>query len=194
MNKRENSIWDQMENSLKDSFKDPDVQQYIHLAHLRHAKWMTNVKEVSPTRLKTIRDTILPRVALYAVLKEDGQNADKIMDHYVRTVAGPRMHQMYAKMEKVPGFWFLFKNLFKAITDKSDNWVCESRKEKDRLYLNIHKCLWNDICNEVGYPECCRFFCECDNYTYGGLKKMGFARTQTLGTGGELCDFVMYKK
>ena len=37
-------------------------------------------------------------------------------------------------------------------------------------------------------------FCECDNYTYGGLKKMGFTRTQTLGTGGELCDFIMYRK
>ena len=42
--------------------------------------------------------------------------------------------------------------------------------------------------------EACRFFCECDNYTYGDLKKVGFARTQTLGTGGEKCDFRFYKK
>ena len=45
-----------------------------------------------------------------------------------------------------------------------------------------------------GAPEACRFFCECDNYTYGDLKKVGFARTQTLGTGGEKCDFRFYKK
>jgi len=101
---------------------------------------------------------------------------------------------MYAKAEKIPGFWTLFTGVFKRVTDKSDYWICESRKDGDRFYLDIHKCLWHDTCSEVGYPECCRFFCECDNYTYGGLKKIGFSRTQTLGTGGEKCDFVMYRK
>ena len=194
MNKREKYVWDQMQTFLKISYKDPEAQQYIHSAQVRHTHWMSNIKGASPSQLKTIRNTILPRVALYAVLKEDGQDADAILDQYVSEVAGPMMHQMYAKMEKVPGFWLIFKNLFKIITDKSDNWVCESRKEKDKLYLDIHKCLWHDTCVEVGYPECCRFFCECDNYTYGGLKKVGFTRTQTLGTGGKLCDFVMYRK
>lgn len=46
----------------------------------------------------------------------------------------------------------------------------------------------------AGCPEACRFFCECDNYAFGDLKKVGFRRTQTLGTGGDCCDFHFYKK
>lgn len=34
-----------------------------------------------------------------------------------------------------------------------------------------HKCLWHETCLECGYPEACRFFCKCDEYTYGDLKK-----------------------
>ncbi|MCR4731384.1 MAG: L-2-amino-thiazoline-4-carboxylic acid hydrolase, partial [Saccharofermentans sp.] len=30
--------------------------------------------------------------------------------------------------------------------------------------------------------------------TYGNLKKLGFTRSQTLGKGGECCDFHFYKK
>ena len=37
-------------------------------------------------------------------------------------------------------------------------------------------------------------FCEVDNATYGGLRKLGFARTQTLGYGGDCCDFHFFKK
>ena len=29
---------------------------------------------------------------------------------------------------------------------------------------------------------------------YGGLKKLGFTRTQTLGTGGTCCDFHFFRK
>ncbi|MCR5094814.1 MAG: L-2-amino-thiazoline-4-carboxylic acid hydrolase [Lachnospiraceae bacterium] len=184
----------QMGSFLGSRYEPSEVRRYIRSAQEQYEKWIKSMDEPSSSRLKTMKNTILPRVALYAALKEDDQNADAVLDDYVRDVAGPMMHQMYARMEKIPGFWVIFKNLLKIITDKSDKWECESRKEKDRLYLNIRKCLWHDTCTRVGYPECCRFFCECDNYTYGGLKKMGFTRTQTLGTGGELCDFVMYRK
>lgn len=32
-------------------------------------------------------------------------------------------------------------------------------------------------------------FCDVDDVTYGGLKKIGFTRTKTLGYGGDCCDF-----
>lgn len=36
-------------------------------------------------------------------------------------------------------------------------------------------------------------FCDVDNVTYGGLKKLGFSRTKTLGYGEDCCDFHFYK-
>ena len=34
-----------------------------------------------------------------------------------------------------------------------------------------------------------RLFCDVDDVTYGGLNKIGFSRTKTLGYGGDCCDF-----
>ena len=76
MNKREKYVWDQMQTFLKTSYKDPEAQQYIHSAQVRHTHWMSNIKGASPSQLKTIRNTILPRVALYAVLKEYNGTVD----------------------------------------------------------------------------------------------------------------------
>jgi len=194
MTKREKHVWASLESELNKTFDSSTAESVLRTAKNQHAQWMIMTKETSRSRLKMIREGILPRVAVYGALKERGLLADEFMDRYVREVAGPMMHGMYAKAEKIPGFWTLFTGVFKRVTDKSDYWICESRKDGDRFYLDIHKCLWHDTCSEVGYPECCRFFCECDNYTYGGLKKIGFSRTQTLGTGGEKCDFVMYRK
>lgn len=33
-----------------------------------------------------------------------------------------------------------------------------------------------------------------DDVSYGGLRKMGFSRTKTLGYGGDCCDFHFFKK
>lgn len=38
------------------------------------------------------------------------------------------------------------------------------------------------------------YFCDSDDITYRNLRKVGFRRTQTLGKGGEWCDFEFYRK
>ena len=194
MTKRKLFVWEQMKELLIKELGAEKGEEYLAAAKQKYDDWMSKTKETSPSRLKTMQESIIPRIATYAVLKENGHDADRILDDYVQNVAGPLMHDTYAKAEKLPGFWTVFKTGFIRITRKSDRWECESRKEKDRFFLDIHKCLWYDTYVECGYPEVCRFFCDCDNYTYGGLDKIGFNRTQTLGTGGEKCDFMVYKK
>ena len=72
--------------------------------------------------------------------------------------------------------------------------IVRFEEQPEEFDLTIHQCLWHDTCVSCGCPEVCRFFCECDNYAFGDLKKVGFRRTQTLGTGGDCCDFHFYKK
>ncbi len=49
-------------------------------------------------------------------------------------------------------------------------------------------------CRENGCPELCPLFCDVDDVTYGGLHKLGFSRTKTLGCGGDCCDFRFFKR
>ena len=151
-------------------------------------------RETSPSRRETMRTTILPRTAVYTVLKHRGLDAEKLMEKYLREVQGPTARDQYARLEWVPRFFEIFRWAFRKATASSDAWDSTFEAEKDRFDLTIHKCLWYDTCVECGCPEACRFFCECDNYSFGELKKVGFRRTQTLGTGGDCCDFHFYKK
>ena len=150
--------------------------------------------ETSPSRRETMRTTILPRTAVYTVLKRRGLDAEKLMEKYLREVQGPTARDQYAGLEWVPRFFEIFRWAFRKATASSDAWNSTFEAEKDRFDLTIRKCLWYDTCVECGCPEACRFFCECDNYSFGELKKVGFRRTQTLGTGGDCCDFHFYKK
>lgn len=44
---------------------------------------------------------------------------------YTRMVVGSAMHAVYAKAEKVPIFYAIFKALFGMVTRKSDAWVSD---------------------------------------------------------------------
>ncbi len=158
------------------------------------AAFLAASQETSPSRRETMRTTILPRTAVYTVLKRRGLDAEKLMEKYLREVQGPTARDQYAGLEWVPRFFEIFRWAFRKATASSDAWDSTFEAEKDRFDLTIHKCLWYDTCVECGCPEACRFFCECDNYSFGELKKVGFRRTQTLGTGGDCCDFHFYKK
>ena len=158
------------------------------------AAFLAASPETSPFRRETMRTTILPRTAVYTVLKRRGLDAEKLMEKYLREVQGPTARDQYAGLEWVPRFFEIFRWAFRKATASSDAWDSTFEAEKDRFDLTIRKCLWYDTCVECGCPEACRFFCECDNYSFGELKKVGFRRTQTLGTGGDCCDFHFYKK
>ena len=192
--KKEAQTWAQLEKYLVQELGRDSASVILTESQAKARAFLTASDESSPTRRATIQDTILPRVATYLALKEAGQDAEDLMERYTRMVVGPAMHAFYAKAEKVPFFYAIFKTLFGMVTRKSDAWASDFAAQKGQFTLDIHQCLWYDTCCACGAPEACRFFCACDNYTYGNLKKVGFARTQTLGTGGNKCDFQFYKK
>ena len=98
------------------------------------------------------------------------------------------------KMECVPGFYAIYSSVFLRIMRTADLWESEQSCGKGSFDVTIKKCLWHTACAENGCAELCRLFCDADNVTYGGLKKIGFARTKTLGYGGDCCDFHFFKK
>ena len=62
-------------------------------------------------------------------------------------------------------------------------------KEKGRFRMDITECPYNKYLTELGCPELTQLFCRNDEYLYGSLPGLRFTREQTLGTGGEKCDF-----
>lgn len=155
-----------------------------------------NTKNKTPNQIKTLNNTILPRIALYKALNEfySQDKAYSIVKKYMYEVIGKNKNKSMKIMEKVPCFYFLYSKIFIHIMKTID--LQKSNTEYNKKYYNttITKCLWHDACVENGCPELCRLFCDVDNITYDGLKKIGFSRTKTLGYGKDECDFHFYKK
>ena len=156
-----------------------------------------NIKNKSKNQTKTLIQTILPRIALYKAMSNGEFTEEKVyqyMQKYMIDVVAKKKHSSTAKMEKIPGFYAIYSKIFLKIVRTTDLWESVQNHDKDHFDVTMKKCLWHTACVENGCEKLCRLFCDVDNITYGGLKKLGFSRTKTLGYGGDCCDFHFYKK
>ena len=156
-----------------------------------------NTKGKTENQMKTLIQTILPRIALYKSLQAEGLSDDdvyKYMRKYMLEIVAAKKHSSTAKMEIVPGFYAIYSRVFLKIMQTTDLQESVQEHGKDYFNVTITKCLWHTACVENGCGELCRLFCDVDDVTYGGLRKIGFTRTKTLGYGGDCCDFHMFRK
>lgn len=158
---------------------------------------MKQTTEKTKNQLKTLTQTILPRIALYKTFFNEGFSGDetnKYMRKYMLEIIAAKKHSATEKLEKFPGFYHIYSRVFLKIMSTTDLQVSTQNYGRDFYDVTITKCLWHTACVENGCEELCSLFCDVDDITYGGLKKIGFSRTQTLGYGGSCCDFHFFKK
>lgn len=160
-------------------------------------KIILNAFNKTKNQLKTLKNTILPRIALYKALNNYGfsmEDSNNHMKNYMLNYIAKSKHNSMVKMEKVPGFYSLYSKIFLKIMRKTDLQQSKQKHDAKSFDVTITKCLWHQACVENECPELCRLFCDVDNITYGELNKIGFTRTQTLGYGSDCCDFHFFKK
>lgn len=160
-------------------------------------KIILNAFNKTKNQLKTLKNTILPRIALYKALNNYGfsmEDSNNHMKNYMLNYIAKSKHNSMVKMEKVSGFYSLYSKMFLKIMRKTDLQQSKQKHDAKSFDVTITKCLWHQACIENECPELCRLFCDVDNITYGELNKIGFTRTQTLGYGGDCCDFHFFKK
>lgn len=154
------------------------------------------VKDESKSRYKTLEQTILPRIALYKALGKYAADEEriKIMRRYMIDIVASKKHASTAKMEVIPGFFYIYRAVFLKIMRTTSLQQSTQAKGKGYYDITITKCLWHDACVKFECPKLCALFCDVDDVTYGGLRKIGFSRTKTLGYGGDCCDFHFFAK
>ncbi|MCM1578955.1 MAG: L-2-amino-thiazoline-4-carboxylic acid hydrolase [Ruminococcus sp.] len=158
---------------------------------------LERTKGKSKSQMKTLSGTVMPVIALYRVTAEhekDKEKALKIVGRYMTDIVGVQKNESMARMEKVPGFFFIYKKIFLKVMRTSDLWISTQECGNEYFNVTITKCLWHSACVENGCPELCRLFCDVDDVTYGELKKLKFTRTTSLGCDGDCCDFRFLKK
>ena len=155
---------------------------------------ISNTKNKTKNQIKTLNQTIYPRIALYKALIElRYTNADKIVRNYMIEVIAKEKHHSTERMEKVPGFYYLYSNIFLKIMKTTDLQVSETLKGKDYYDVTIKKCLWHDACVENDCANLCKLFCDVDDVTYGDLKKLAFQERRLLAMAVIVVTFISLK-
>lgn len=187
----------QIKAFLAESFGNDRGEKLFEMQDKALGDIIVNTKGKTENQMKTLIQTILPRIALYKSLQAEGLSEDdvyKYMRKYMLEIVAAKKHSSTAKMEIVPGFYAIYSKVFLKIMQTTDLQESVQEHGKDYFNVTITKCLWHTACVENGCEELCRLFCDVDDVTYGGLKKIGFTRTKTLGYGGDCCDFHMFRK
>ena len=187
----------QIKEFLAESFGNDRGEKLFEMQDKALGDIIGNTKGKTENQMKTLIQTILPRIALYKSLQAEGLSDDdvyKYMRKYMLEIVAAKKHSSTAKMEIVPGFYAIYSKVFLKIMQTTDLQESVQEHGKDYFNVTITKCLWHTACVENGCEELCRLFCDVDDVTYGGLKKIGFTRTKTLGYGGDCCDFHMFRK
>lgn len=187
----------QIKGFLIEEFGADNGKALFDKQELKLNELIKSTKNKSDNQMKTLIQTILPRIALYKVMLKDEfseEDAYQYMRKYMIDKVATKKHSSTAKMELVPGFYSIYSNIFLKIMRTTDLQESEQSKGKNYFDVTIKKCLWHTACKENDCEKLCRLFCDVDDVTYGGLKKLSFSRTKTLGYGGDCCDFHFYKK
>lgn len=187
----------QIKAFLAESFGNDGGGKLFEMQDKALGEIIGNTKGKTENQMKTLIQTILPRIALYKSFIAAGLSDDdvyKYMRKYMLEIVAAKKHSSTVKMEIVPGFYAIYSRVFLKIMRTTDLQESVQEHGKDYFNVTITKCLWHTACVENGCEELCRLFCDVDDVTYGGLKKIGFTRTKTLGYGGDCCDFHMFRK
>ena len=187
----------QIKTFLIEEFGVDNGKELFNKQEIMLNELIKNTKNKSENQMKTLVQTILPRIALYKVMSEEDfseENIYQYMRKYMIDKVAKKKHSSTAKMELVPGFYSIYSKIFLKIMRTTDLQESEQNEGKNYYDITIKKCLWHTACVENSCANLCRLFCDVDDVTYGGLKKIGFTRTKTLGYGGDCCDLHFYKK
>ena len=82
-----------------------------------------NTKNKSENQMKTLIQTILPRIALYKTLLKDDLSEDNVYNYmrkYMIDKVAVKKHSSTAKMELVPGFYSIYSKIFLKIMKTTD--------------------------------------------------------------------------
>lgn len=146
-----------------------------------------------------LKRTILPTAAIYkALLETDPENALTQADTVMTKLCAQGGRAMGVVL-RLPGMKAGFMRLLPKLAKKQFGPECgfafeNFRGDQNALQMDMTACPYCRYSQRFGCPELTEVFCRSDFAVYGNLPGIQFLRTQTLGTGGSLCDFRFLRK
>ena len=170
------------------------TKHIVRLAESYYTDCAELCKGASHGEWQHLSGTILPTVAFYKALQDMDPKHALSRVHFVMMELCKRGGTTVADVMDLPGMQSAFMWLLPRLASKMFGPACgflykNYSADKNHLRMDMTACPYCHYTRKLGCPELMPVFCDSDFATYGDLPGIRFERTQTLGTGGNCCDF-----
>ncbi len=179
-----------------------EAQAFISRVQGKYDELLARSRRYQPRVLQKqhFEKNILPVIAADLIMKQEGQAPDQISSTIdsllAESIAGQK--RLYRFWGRFPFFFGMLRLLLKPMMKAqfpAEGWQIDyPGLGPDVVALDSHRCFYLEVLTEYGLPELTRHFCQLDDELYQGVTPfIRFERTQTLGRGGQMCDFRYYR-
>lgn len=170
------------------------VNLIFEFATIKLSEFYKEYDDIPKEKKFHTHNSIFPRIALFKALEQEIPDCSVgIIDDAVRNTA-TKASGIIGKLVKLPGMPRTFIKIMSVMLEKSfgpEAGFSQKTYEtnKHELKFDITSCPYYEFCKLTDGAKIAHSFCDGDIYLYGNLPGITFERTQTLATGGSLCDF-----
>jgi len=176
-------IW---QRALAEEMDEASARRLLMLVQARYDELYSTRTRFSHSALRMhLEDNILPGLALYQVLRGEGQSEEaalKSVERLFEAAMEPRRRQT-AMIGRLPIFYHLTRGSTRWIMDRNfpaEGWDTEWVEVSSKVVaFDIRRCFYLDTLTAYDAPELTPVFCNLDDFMYG--------------RGDDCCDFRFYR-
>lgn len=189
-----------MPRSLSQQMCANRMEHLMHDVCFRTAELILENDNALPERKKHLAQ-ILPCIAFYETLVLETGSKAEALALYEKwcLIKVERMVKWISPLVKLPGLYKqvpkLMEKLLHTTFGEKAGFSHKNVSCANGFSVDIIRCPYVEMCRKYNCMEIARFFCQSDDLCYGNIHpKLHWGRSQTLGTGGLLCDFKLLIK
>ena len=182
-------------NLLAKSFGRVEAQSVISRAENLYAGFIQQVPlGTSSNGQKMLKGRLYPGLAVYRSLLEIVEDQEAVLDQmeplfkasFVNNLL-PGIHLLNLLPDPFPIVRYVMRKMAFGADGVYEQEIVEDTP--DTFAFNTHKCIIHETLLSHDAGELTPLFCSTDDWLAAALPKISWERTQTLGRGGDYCDF-----
>jgi hypothetical protein len=149
----------------------------------------------NPRLQRHLNEGILPGLALYQILRENGEPQDSaltIINHIFEELFSDNRSRMKT-LGKLPFIYNILRLVIKPAMRQypPEGWKIEwKQNDKNAIRFDMKSCFYFDTLTKYGAPELTASFCQVDDFIYENMSPaIKWQRTNTIARGQAYCDF-----
>jgi hypothetical protein len=180
---------------------DAEAKKFIERVKKRYHDLRGNAAKYPNRALQKMHfeTNILPALALYREFLIDGLTREEALAktrEYLDAMA-QKLRRRFQLAARLPFFFAFLKRMMRPSMEHNfpePGFELEwPELGKNGTGFNVQRCFYVDVLGGFGAPELTRLFCDMDDVVFENTPGVRWERKNTIGRGGEFCDFRYYR-